>query len=157
MNKEKLFKTILETIRTKLQLAIDAVKMAHESATHEENIAESKYDTKGLEASYLVQGQAKRAEELENALAVLNTMEIHPVNTVMLNALIELEDQQGSKEFMFIAPASGGLKVEFENKEILLMTPASPLGKALCGKTAGDETSVTIGRKHKEYKVLSVS
>ncbi len=157
MNKEKLFKTILETIRTKLKMAIDAVKMAHESATHEENIAESKYDTKGLEASYLVQGQARRVEELENSLAAFNSMEIHPVSSIMLNALVKLEDQNGKEEFMFIAPASGGLKVSFEDKEVHVMTPVSPLGKSLLGKSAGDEISVSIGRKHKDYKVLEVS
>ena len=156
MNKEELFKAVKDKIRAKLKLAIDAVKMAHESATHEENIAESKYDTKGLEASYLVQGQAKRVEELEGALAAFNSMEIHPVNSVMLNALVKLEDQNGKEEYMFIAPASGGLKVEFEGKEILLMTPISPLGKALLGKVSGDEISVSVGRKVKEYKILEV-
>ena len=157
MNKEELFKAVKDKIRAKLKLAIDAVKMAHESATHEENIAESKYDTKGLEASYLVQGQAKRVEELESALAAFNSMDVYPVEKVMLNALVKLEDQMGKEEFMFIAPASGGLKVEFESKEILLMTPISPLGKALLGKASGDEISVTVGRKVKEYKILEVS
>ncbi|MCM8531860.1 MAG: GreA/GreB family elongation factor [Lentisphaeraceae bacterium] len=157
MNKEELYKAILEQIRNKLSLAVDAVKMAHESATHEENIAECKYDTKGLEASYLVQGQAKRVEELESALAAFNSMDIYPVEKVMLNALVKLEDQRGKEEFMFIAPASGGLKVNFDDKEILVMTPISPLGKSLLGKSVGDEISVSIGRKHKEYKLLSVS
>ena len=31
--------------------------------THEENIAENKYDTLGLEAAYLAQGQAQRVNE----------------------------------------------------------------------------------------------
>lgn len=157
MNKEKLFKAVLEKIRSKLALAISAVKMAHESATDKENIAECKYDTKGLEASYLVQGQAKRVEELESALAAFNSMEIYSVDKVMLNALVKLEDKRGKRELMFIAPASGGLKVEFEGKEILVMTPISPLGKSLLGKTVGDEISVQIGRKVKEYKVLEVT
>jgi len=157
MNKEELFKAIKDKIRAKLTLAIDAVKMAHESATHEENIAESKYDTKGLEASYLVQGQARRVEELENSLAALNSMEITSVTSVMLNALVRLEDQNGKEEYMFIAPSSGGLKVEFDSKEIMVMTPISPLGKSLIGKSVGDQISVTIGRKHKDYTVLEVS
>ena len=156
MNKDKLLESIKETIRTKLKLAVDAVKMAHESATHEENIAESKYDTKGLEASYLVQGQARRVEELENSLAALNSMEIHSVSKIMLNALVQLEDQNSKEEYMFIAPSSGGLKVDFENKEVQVMTPISPLGKALLGKVQGEEISVSIGRKQKDYKIIQV-
>lgn len=34
-----------------------AVSAAHEAATHEENIAEHKYDTLGLEAAYLATGR----------------------------------------------------------------------------------------------------
>ncbi|MCM8540041.1 MAG: GreA/GreB family elongation factor [Lentisphaeraceae bacterium] len=157
MNKEKLFKAILKEVQRKLTLAIDAVKMAHESATDKENIAECKYDTKGLEASYLVQGQAKRVEELEDALAALNSLKVRAVERVMLNALVKLKDENNKEEYMFIAPASGGLKVKFEDQEIMVMTPASPLGQALLGKSIGDEISVSIGRKVKEYKVISVS
>ena len=35
----------------------------------EENVAENKYDTLGLEAAYLVTGQARRAEAIRQAMA----------------------------------------------------------------------------------------
>ena len=38
MNKEELFKAVLAKIKHDLKLAIEAVNMAYESATHEENI-----------------------------------------------------------------------------------------------------------------------
>ena len=157
MNKDKLFKAILNKVKSNLTLAIDAVKMAHESATHEENIAECKYDTKGLEASYLVQGQARRVEELENSMAALQSLKVRAVDKVMLNALVILKDEHNKEEHMFIAPACGGLIVDFEGKKVMIMTPASPLAQALLGKSSGDEISVKVGRKEKEYRVVSVS
>ena len=156
MNKDKLYKTILDKIKADLKIAVDAVRMAYESATDSENIAECKYDTKGLEASYLVQGQARRVEELETSLAAFQSMKPRPVDKVMLNALLTLEDENGTREFMYISPSAGGLKINFEGEEIIIMTPASPLGRALLAKTAGEQVDVTIGRREKTYKILNI-
>jgi hypothetical protein len=57
------------TAREDLLQAEQAVRAAHETATHEENIAENKYDTLGLEAAYLATGQARRAEAIRQAMA----------------------------------------------------------------------------------------
>ena len=156
MNKEDLLTTILTKLKKDLELASEAVNMAYESATHEENVAECKYDTKGLEASYLVQGQARRVEELEQAIEALISFKLRPVDKVMLNALVTLENEKGSSEVMFIAPASGGIKVDFAGSEVVVMTPVPPLGRASLGKTTGDEIAVKIGRKEKSYRILDI-
>lgn len=156
MDKENLYKAVLEKVKSDLTLAVNAVKTAYESATHEENKAENKYDTKGLEASYLVQGQARRVEELENSLAALNSMKIRSVDKIMLNAFVELQTENGDVEYLFITPASGGLKINFDNLNITLMTPASPLGQALLAKVAGDSVSVSIGKNSRDYIVKDV-
>ena len=157
VNKSELHLKISDQISTLLTNARIAAMQAHETATHEENKAENKYDTKGLEASYLVQGQAKRVEQLEEAVETFLALKTRPVDKVMLNALVTLEDDLGNKEIMFIAPAAGGVKIDFEDDEIVIMTPASPLGRALLAKTAGDSVDVTIGRKNKSYRILSVT
>ena len=156
MNKEELLKVILGKLKADLNQANEAVNMAYESATHEENIAESKYDTKGLEASYLVQGQARRAEELEQEVEAFVNLKIRPVDKVMLNALVTLENESGAQELMFIGPGSGGVKINFEDQEVVIITPVSPLGRALLGKICGDSIEVTIGRKEKKYRILHI-
>jgi len=55
---------VLERLAEDLLRAERAVQAAHETATHEENIAENKHDTLGFEASYLATGQARRAEAI---------------------------------------------------------------------------------------------
>ena len=62
MDKFVLRQQVLERLAEDLLQAEQAVRAAHEAATHEENIAENKYDTLGLEAAYLATGQARRAE-----------------------------------------------------------------------------------------------
>jgi hypothetical protein len=58
---------VLERLADDLPKAEQAVRTAHETATHEENIAENKYDTLGLEAASLATGQARRAEAMASA------------------------------------------------------------------------------------------
>ena len=61
MDKFLLQHQVLARLTEDLRHAEEAVRAAHETATHEENVAENKYDTLGLEAAYLATGQARRA------------------------------------------------------------------------------------------------
>ena len=74
MNKHAVHQLVLEKLSVDLDIAQRAAQTAYETATHEENIAENKYDTLGLEASYLAAGQAKRVEEIKQALALCQSM-----------------------------------------------------------------------------------
>ena len=58
---------VLDRLAEDLLQAEQAAQAAHETATHEENIAENKYDTLGLEAAYLATGQVRRAEAVRQA------------------------------------------------------------------------------------------
>ena len=60
MNKTNVIKTIIALLEVQYQTAIDAAKEAHSTATDDETIAENKYDTFALEASYLAHGQSQR-------------------------------------------------------------------------------------------------
>lgn len=57
MDKFLLQQQVLERLADDLLQVEQAARVAHETATHEENIAENKYDTLGLEAAYLATGQ----------------------------------------------------------------------------------------------------
>ena len=64
MDKQSIAQQVIEHLTGDLSAAEQAARVAHETATHEENIAENKYDTLGLEAAYLAAGQARRVEEI---------------------------------------------------------------------------------------------
>ena len=74
MNKQTVHSLILEQLAGDLEIARRAAQTAYETATHEENIAENKYDTLGLEASYLAAGQARRVEEIRQALTLCQNL-----------------------------------------------------------------------------------
>lgn len=123
-----------------------AAKAAHEAAIHEENIPDNKYDTLSLEASYVAQGQANRAQEIKRALQAYRSLSLQPFDAsaeIRLTALVTLEGDDGGLKTVFIGPQEGGLKLRLDGEEVLVITPGSPMGRELIGKSLGD--SVEIG------------
>jgi hypothetical protein len=60
MNKCALLKKIVAKLTSELEVYFRAAQASRAEATHEQSKAESKYDTRGLEASYLARGQSKQ-------------------------------------------------------------------------------------------------
>jgi len=99
MDKFVLRQQVLERLADDLTQAEQAVRVAHEAATHEENIAENKYDTLGLEAAYLATGQARRVEAIRQAMAKWRHFQPGPYDAskgIQLGALVCLVDSDDS-------------------------------------------------------------
>ncbi len=156
MDKKILHERLISTLETLSQNAADAALQAHDTATNKECVAENKYDTFGLEASYLAQGQAKRVAECEadlHAYRLLSVVDFEADAEIELGALIKLVDES-AEQYLFLGPVAGGIKLSIEGKEITIITPSSPLGKALIGCTVGDE--VTLADKANTYTIVSI-
>jgi transcription elongation GreA/GreB family factor len=158
MNKRAIIKKIIARLTEELQVYFRAAQFSRAEATHESSKAESKYDTRGLEASYLARGQSKQAAELEAAivefekLAVRNFGVDEPID---LGALVELE-HGGENSFYFIGPRAGGTEVLHDKKKILVITPQSPLGEQLMGKKSGQEPQLSFGGAKQVAKIMRV-
>ena len=158
MNKEALRDQIMSRLKADHALLLQAAKTAHAAATHDENIPDNKYATLGLEASYLAQGQANRAQEILQALQAFRQLTL-PVfsakSAIRLAAVVRLEDGEGRSKLVFIGPAAGGLRLKFGGAEIMIITPASPLGRELLGKQCGDLIELERGTV-REYEIISI-
>ncbi|MCF6325544.1 MAG: GreA/GreB family elongation factor [Gammaproteobacteria bacterium] len=142
MNKSEALQQIIVALQRDLDGLQAAVKVAHESATHGESVAENKYDTRGLEASYLAHGQAKRAAEIEAALrlyqAIVPESLSDQATAVTISSLVELKDQHGVVRWVWPGVDAGGVKFVFEGNDVTIITPQSPLGAVLMGREVGD-------------------
>ena len=69
---------------------------------------------------------------------------------------MELE-HGGENSFYFIGPRAGGTEVVHDKKEILVITPQSPLGEQLMGKKTGDQPQLNLGGAKQTAKILSVT
>lgn len=161
MNKSLLLEQILLALESVLQNAVDAAEQAHSTATHTENVAENKYDTLGLEAAYLAHGQTERIGECEADIAAFKKLNVVDGNddcAIALGAVITLINNNGIEQTLFMGPAAGGLKLNYGDKNIVIITAAAPLGKALLGRYAGDEIALKIGGGEQTlYTITSVA
>jgi len=147
MNKRAIIQKITAKLVGELEVYFRAAQFSRAEATHESNKAENKYDTRGLEASYLARGQSKQAAELEAAIAEfekLGVKKFAPGDAIATGALVELE-HGGESFFYFLGPRAGGTEIMHDKKEILVITPQSPLGEQLIGKKTGDQPALNFG------------
>ena len=159
MNKHAVHQLILEKLKVDLDIAQRAAQTAYETATHEENIAENKYDTLGLEASYLAAGQARRVEEIRQALVLCQNLILRPYDEqqgIQIGTLLGLEDDNGNQQWLFLGPDAAGLKVYLVGQLITVITPRSPLGKSLLGKFEGDEVEINVAGARQQFAVTEV-
>ncbi len=158
MNKRVVIKKIITRLAEELAVYLRAAQFARAEATHEQNKAENKYDTRGLEASYLARGQSQQAAELDAAIIEFEKLSAKNFSAdaiVAVGALVELE-LGGEKNFYFLGPRAGGTEVIHDKKEILVITPQSPLGKQLAGKKSGDIFQLRLGQEARVAKVIAV-
>tara|TARA_R100000027_G_scaffold52103_3_gene40862 strand:+ start:39643 stop:40113 length:471 start_codon:yes stop_codon:yes gene_type:complete len=156
MNKHQVFDALRQKLETELNTAVGASKDAADYATNEESRAESKYDTQGLEASYLAAGQASIANTLVDALSTLNSLEDEmtaPRDRVMRGALFEC-DLGGMKEWFYMAPVGGGETLELDGVEISILTAKSPLGQSIAGKSTSASFRLPNGLDGRIVQVL---
>ena len=159
IDKQALVAQIQRELELLLQNAIDSAERALITATAKESIAENKYDTFGLEASYLAQGQSKRVAECEADLVVfqqLITRAAIQESRVTLGVLIFLMDELSQQKILFLAPVAGGMKLRFQNYDVVVVTPAAPIGKALVGRKVDDEIELSLGSQKKEYTIIQI-
>lgn len=142
MDKILLQQRVCQRLEADLAMLLAAADVARQAATHEESKAENKYDTRGLEASYLAAGQSRRAEDIRRALAAWRALQMRAyddANGIQLGALVCLAEAEERQQWLLLGPDGAGLKLEHEGLEIMLITAQAPLGRQLLGRGPGDE------------------
>ena len=158
MDKQRVYQLILDRLGEDLEVAVNAARTAHEAATHVENIAENKYDTLGLEASYLAAGQSRRVEEIRQALGLFRNLVLRDFEEeqgIQPSALVELVDADGQHKWVFLGPDAAGVKVVLDGTEVLVITPRAPLGGSLLNRSPGDELEIGAGRARQIYEIIT--
>ena len=148
--KAELLNKLLAKIEDELAHTENAARDAASYATDEEAKATSKWDTQGLEASYLAAGQAKKVAEMRDDIARLQALksmfETDHAN-IREGSLVTVSNA-GEKDLYLIVPAGGGTEIETETGDLVwCLTPQSPLGQRLIGKTAGAEFVLPNGAR----------
>jgi hypothetical protein len=153
---------VLAALRARLEqdlaVAAEAQRRTQSGATHEESKPENDKDTRALESSYLARGQAQRVIELTRDLATASALELRSFeleSPVGVSALVALDDGE-RLAYYFLSLVGGGLSLEVNGVTVRVLTPASPMGRALLGQTLGSDVEVRTPQGLRQYSIASV-
>jgi transcription elongation GreA/GreB family factor len=158
LKKQAIVEKIIAALEAQLEGYLRSARAAHAEATHEQSKAENKYDTRGLEASYLAHGQSRQAMEVMQALQHYQSQlqrDFRTEEPIGPGAVVELE-REGKRSVFFIGQFAGGTEIECEGETVLVITPQSPMGQQLAGRKQGEDLQIRIGRGSESYRVAAV-
>lgn len=119
----------------------------------------SRYDTFKEEAQFLAVGQEIRKLERESTLAMLDKIQadcVRACSKVFSGAMIEVEDDDGNVVRYYMIPGGSGKVITIEGASYICISPESPLGRALIGKTIGDEAIMSIDKTRKSVTIVGL-
>lgn len=147
---------LLQALNGALETARAAHAAAVAGATDDEARPENDKDTRGLEQSYLARGQAQRVAELEAAVSEVGALALRAFGAgdrVAIGALVTVEEE-GREHRFFIAPHGGGTQLAGAAQ---VVTPLSPLGRALLGRRVDDEVEVPLPGKLRSFVIVALA
>lgn len=162
MDKSTLVDQLIEKLRASARIAeseSDAAAIeARDGATAAERVEDSRT---ALEFSRMARAQALRAQEIRAAIEALSVFRPKPLADgarVELGALVEVEDEEGRGQTLFLAPAGAGEELTGPGGDgyFTVVTPKSPIGSAVLGKREGDGASARIRGETREWTVTWV-
>ena len=158
-DKQQILKLLQGSVSADLAVMSAAQRAVVDGATHPENKPENDKDTRALEQTYLARGQAQRVVELQGELNQLKALELRafaPGTPIAMGALAAVDDGR-ELTYYFIAPAGGGVRVRVANIEVRVVTPQSPIARALLGKVEGDDLELRTPQGASECSIRSVT
>jgi transcription elongation GreA/GreB family factor len=163
MDKQDLMTQLERQLREK---ARDAARSARECADEAMNGASSKEKTVdsrvAIEFASLARGQKERATKATSALQAIEGFTPPALSNrsrVEVGAVVEIEDEEsGEGRTFFLAPVGAGMTLLGPDGDghLSVVTPVSPIGKAVLGKRVGDVVDVTVKGDVREWQIVWV-
>lgn len=138
---------------------VAAAAQTREGAVHEESRAEGDKDMRSTEQSYLARGQAMRAEELGEELERLRRLEPRaygPDDAIGPDALVLVSVDDEETRAFYVVPYGGGTALDVQGARVTVVTPSSPVGRALVGRREGDDFELVTRGQRREWVVERV-
>jgi transcription elongation GreA/GreB family factor len=155
---DQLASRLRETALVAQRAGADAAEMAREGATPSERRDDARV---AIEYGGLARGQSRRAQRVRAELATLDTFRPQPLPRgarIGLGAIVEVESDEGQGRTFLLAPAGAGVELTTPDGDgfLSVVTPVSPLGRAVMGRCVGDQVEVMIDGEAREWTISYV-
>jgi transcription elongation GreA/GreB family factor len=161
MDKAMLVEQLTERLRQSAAVARKAGQAAADEAREGATPAEKREDARvALEQGNLARAQASRAAKVAaelSALEIFRPASFPARAPVALGAVVEVEDGEQGKTF-FLAPVGAGVELVGPGGDgfLSVVTPHSPVGKAVLGRRVGDTVEVVVQGEPREWTITYV-
>jgi transcription elongation GreA/GreB family factor len=162
MDKRILVEQLAARLRESVTVARKAGQAAAEEARDGATPGEKREDARvALEQGSLARGQAARATRTAaelSALEIFRPASLPSGGPVSLGAVVEVEDEAQGRTF-FLAPVGAGVELTGPGGDgfLSVVTPQSPVGKAVLGKRVGDTIEVMVQGEPREWTITFVA
>jgi transcription elongation GreA/GreB family factor len=154
-------KLILNMLRNQTLHQLDEAEKAYaktaEYTKSDDLKAESKYDTRGVEAGMLAGAQRKRVEELKQDLELLDAIPINDESKteIMLGSMVEMEINKNRRKY-FVSSCAGGTLLQVNGEPVLVISVFSPMGVEMVGLSVQDTFILETNSGEREHLILSI-
>ena len=163
MDKKVLVDQLVRQLEVSARAALasrDAVaKEAQDGATPDEKREDARAAHQMQSLGKAQQGRAQKAMAEANVLATFRPTRLDASARIGLGAIVEIEDcESGEGRTFFIAPVGAGTQLTGPGGDghLSVVTPASPIGRAVIGKKAGESVDVTVEGDCREWQITYV-
>ena len=158
MDKRFLIEQLTEKLRASAQVARKAGQAAADEARDGATAAEKRENARvSQEYSGLARGQSARASQALAEIATLETFRPTPLPKgarIALGAIVEVEEEGLGRTF-FLAPVGAGVELTGPGGDgfLSVVTPKSPLGKAVLGRKVGETIEVMVQGEPRDWTI----
>jgi transcription elongation GreA/GreB family factor len=160
MNKQELIAQLVRQLEASARSALSARDAAAQEAKEGATPDEKREDARAAhQMQTLGAAQQRRAQQALADVDALARFKPGSMSTIGVGAIVEIEDEEtGEGRTFFLAPVGAGMTLTGPGGDGLLsvVTPASPIGKAVLGRRVGDVVDITVDGDVREWQISYV-
>jgi transcription elongation GreA/GreB family factor len=156
---DQLVKQLETSARTALASRDAAAAEARDGATPDEKREDARAAHQLQSFGRAQQGRAQQAMADVDKLATFRPSALGKTARITVGAIVEIEDaESGEGRTFFLAPVGAGMTLTGPGGDghLSVVTPASPIGKAVIGRTTGEVVDVTVDGDVREWQITYV-
>jgi transcription elongation GreA/GreB family factor len=156
----QLARQLTDSSRAALSARDAAALEAREGATPDEKREDARAAHQLGTIGRQQQRRAQQALAEIDALATFRPGPLGPRAAIGLGAIVEIEDEDTREgRTFFLAPVGAGVTLSGPNGDglVSVVTPASPVGRAVIGRRLGDVVEVTVEGVLREWEISYVA
>ncbi len=143
IDKTKLLQEVIARVEETLRRLGSGYAVAKQATLDSPHVMKSKREVTGIEASYLANALAGNIQEREFWLRTLKGFRMPAApQRAALGCIVGIGPPDGPvQRLYFILPVCGGMEIPLDDgtQMVRVVTPETPVAKALLGKSLGDE------------------